>query len=306
MGGRLPSTTGKYFFVHSGTGSNGNNGLTPDTAVASIDTAVGLCTANKGDVILVMPGHTETVTAAAGLAFDVAGIRVVSLGHGDTRATINLTTATTADIDYDAADIILENILFTGGLDAIAAFNDVNSDDITFVDCEIRDVTGQVKKWFKVDGDRCHTYGLKGDLATDLANNNDTPDSVFELGTAAGTTGDIDDFQLIDFQVYGAQVKGLINSLTANKNMVVRKGTYRTSASVSKFMTIIGTETGWIGGSGENELFVQIAGTSAILNDIITNSGTRFVYVTGGIQIVNLSSERTTAYTGVAASGSGT
>lgn len=138
-----PLTTGKYIFVHSGTGNSGASGKTPDEAVSTIDAAVGLCTADKGDVIIVMPGHTETVTAAGGLDLDVAGITIVGLGNGSNRPKVNFTTATSADMDVDAANITLVNLLFTGGIDALAGPIDVNSADFTMIDCETRDVTGQ-------------------------------------------------------------------------------------------------------------------------------------------------------------------
>ena len=55
-------TTGKVFYVNSVTGSNGNKGDDPAFPFASIDAAVGACTADKGDIIVVMPKHLETVT----------------------------------------------------------------------------------------------------------------------------------------------------------------------------------------------------------------------------------------------------
>lgn len=300
-------TFGSIFYVDSVTGSNtANDGKTPEQPRASIDSAVGLCTANKGDHIICLPGHVETVTAAAGLDLDVAGITIVGLGSGDQRATINFTTATTADMDVDAADISMDNILFTGGIDALVNPIDVNADDFTLTNYEFRDVTGQVVDWVTLAGGivRPHFYHMKGNLATDLANNEDTPDSVFTLGVSAGTTGDVDDFQLVDFHVYGAQVKGLIDSVTKNTNILVKNGFYRTSASTGKFITSAATSQGIIGGSGDDEIVVQIAGTTIEINDIITNSGAQFVYVTGGIQVVNLSGQRTVAYTGVTQSSS--
>ena len=122
--------------------SNGNNGgfLAP---FASIDAAVGACAANRGDIIFVRPNHTETVTAAAGLDLDVAGIAVIGLGSGANRPTVNFTTATTADMDVDAANITVVNLLFTGGIDALAGPIDVNAADFKLIDCEYRDVTGQ-------------------------------------------------------------------------------------------------------------------------------------------------------------------
>lgn len=138
----LLSHPGQVFWVDSGTGSNGNRG-TYDRPFATIDYAVGRCTANKGDIIMVKPGHTETVTAAAGLDLDVAGIALVGLGAGSNRPTVNFTTATTADMDVDAANITMVNFLFTGGVDALAGPIDVNAADFSLVSCEWRDVTGQ-------------------------------------------------------------------------------------------------------------------------------------------------------------------
>lgn len=146
----LQSHPGKVFWVSNNStlqtnekaGSNGNDGSFW-APFSSIDYAVGRCTANKGDVIMVKPGHVETVTAAAGLDLDVAGIALVGLGSGSNRPQINFTTATTADMDVDAANITMVNFLFTGGIDALAAPIDVNAADFKLIDCEWRDVTGQ-------------------------------------------------------------------------------------------------------------------------------------------------------------------
>jgi len=143
-GGNIPSTTGTYFFVDSATGSNANDGKDPDHPVATIDYAVGLCTANKGDVIVVMPNHAETVSAAAGIDLDVAGITVVGLGRGGQRPAITINGSSAGDIDVDAADITIKNIYFdlqcTQTNPTVAAI-DVNASDFTIEDCEML-VTG--------------------------------------------------------------------------------------------------------------------------------------------------------------------
>lgn len=134
-------TTGSIFFVHSGTGTNGAGyGNNPDAPVASIDYAVGLCTADKGDVIYVMPGHAETVSAAAGLDLDVAGITIRGIGNGSLQPTVTLDTATTADVDVDAANITVENIHFRANFADVAAAIDVNADDFTLRKCRFSEV----------------------------------------------------------------------------------------------------------------------------------------------------------------------
>ncbi len=77
------STTGSVFYVHSGTGTDAaGNGTLPTAPLATIDYAIGLCTANKGDLIIVMPGHNEGAGNAQIFDADVAGISIVGLGTG--------------------------------------------------------------------------------------------------------------------------------------------------------------------------------------------------------------------------------
>jgi hypothetical protein len=132
----LEQHPGDIFFVHSGTGTNGAGyGRNPDAPLATIDYAVGLCTADKGDVIYVLPGHAEVVSAAAGLDLDVAGISIIGLGNGSLQPTVTLDTIVTADVDVDAANITVENIHFIADFADITAAIDVNADNFTLRKC---------------------------------------------------------------------------------------------------------------------------------------------------------------------------
>ena len=89
----LPVTSGRIFFVSStgnsdtgGRASDGNEGRDPSVPMATIDAAVARCRANKGDMIVVMPGHSEDPTAS--ITLDVAGVWVYGLGWGASRPTI--------------------------------------------------------------------------------------------------------------------------------------------------------------------------------------------------------------------------
>lgn len=131
-------TTGNVWFVDSGHANAENStarGTSADLPFASIDYAVGQCTANNGDYIIVMPGHTETVTAAGGLDLDVAGITIVGVGRGTSQPKISLTTATTADVDIDAANVSIYNMHFVAGFADIVAMIDVNATDFTLSGC---------------------------------------------------------------------------------------------------------------------------------------------------------------------------
>ncbi len=104
--------------------------------MATLDYAVGLCTAGRGDVIYLAPGHAETLTAAAQCVLDVAGITVIGIGQGTLRPTITLGTATTTDVDIDAANITIRNIRFVSAIDDLAVILDVNFGTFTVEDCD--------------------------------------------------------------------------------------------------------------------------------------------------------------------------
>lgn len=133
----VPAHPGSIFFVHSGTGTNAAGyGDNPDKPVATIDYAIGLCTADKGDVIYVMPGHAETIINATGLVPDVAGVSIIGLGQGRQRPTITFGTATTANIPVSAANVTLKNLVLLSGFDDIAAAITVTGAGCTIDGCE--------------------------------------------------------------------------------------------------------------------------------------------------------------------------
>lgn len=154
LGGGKHMTTGNVFFVDSGSttrGDSASKGSSPDTPFATIDFAIGRCTANNGDVIFAMPGHTETVSAAAGIDFDVAGVSLIGLGSGVDRPTVTM-SATGSDMDIAAANTYIENILFVGTVDALVAPIDVDAADFTMVNCEMRDTTtNNTVRWLLCD-----------------------------------------------------------------------------------------------------------------------------------------------------------
>lgn len=106
---------GKVFWVNNSAvladkgigGSDGNKG-SYQQPFATIDYAIGRCTASRGDVIYVMPGHAETVTATS-IALDVAGVSIIGLGKGDLRPTLTYSTAA-ATITVSAANCSIVNV----------------------------------------------------------------------------------------------------------------------------------------------------------------------------------------------------
>jgi len=131
-------TTGNIWFVDSGASNAADDtghGTTRLSPFATIDYAIGQTTADNGDVIMVMPNHAETVSTAGGLAADVSGITIIGIGSGANQPTITLDTATTADVDIDAANITFDNLHFVANFADIAVMIDVNADDFTLKRC---------------------------------------------------------------------------------------------------------------------------------------------------------------------------
>ncbi|HLF02193.1 MAG TPA: right-handed parallel beta-helix repeat-containing protein [Anaerolineales bacterium] len=117
-------TPGETFFVHSGTGTDGAGyGRNPDSPVATIDYAIGLCTANKGDVIYVLPGHNEGLGNAQ-IAVDVDGISIIGLGRGSAAPRIDFDHAN-ASIDISADGCTLRNLRLLPSVTAVLIAVDV-------------------------------------------------------------------------------------------------------------------------------------------------------------------------------------
>lgn len=111
---------------------------------STIAAALAACTANSGDTIFVLPGHTEAITGAAGIAIATAGVNIVGLGNGTDRPTISFTTAITAQMTVTAANVTIENMIFTAGFDAITAMISVTGAYVTFRNCEFNTNSGTV------------------------------------------------------------------------------------------------------------------------------------------------------------------
>ncbi|CAB4135398.1 hypothetical protein UFOVP1078_5 [uncultured Caudovirales phage] len=101
-------------------GSDGNPG-TFNAPFSTLEYAITRCTANRGDIIFIKPGHAETISSATALAFDVAGVAIVGLGAGTKRPTFTLGTAATTTIAVSADNVSISNCRFIGNFLSITS-----------------------------------------------------------------------------------------------------------------------------------------------------------------------------------------
>lgn len=138
-GTQIPATTGKYFFVDSNTGSNSNPGTDPEQPLATLDGALTKCRDSKMDVVVLMPGHSETITGAGGITLDKIGVYVVGLGTYDLRPRFLMDGATTVTCLVTAANVTVENCVFAAGHADIVTFATVTAKGCCFKYCKWED-----------------------------------------------------------------------------------------------------------------------------------------------------------------------
>lgn len=148
----LQAQPGNVFWVNNSStlnvgaigGSNSNRGtyLAP---FSTLQYGLDSCTAGRGDIIFVGAGHAETISSAAILLFNKAGVAIIGLGSGSSRPTFTFTTATTANIPVTAANMSVQNCLFTAAfLDIASVFTATSTNtptDFCIDNCEFRDGT---------------------------------------------------------------------------------------------------------------------------------------------------------------------
>lgn len=124
----VPATAGRRYFVDSGatSSSNSNTGLDAGFPLATVDGGINKCTATQGDQVLVLPGHAETISGAAGVDQDTDGVSVYGLGEHDARPTLTFSAAA-SDVNFSAANCVMSNFKFVSSVNDLVNFVDFDA-----------------------------------------------------------------------------------------------------------------------------------------------------------------------------------
>jgi len=224
---------------------------------STIKTALASCVANRGDVVLVMPGHSESITNTTDLNVNIAGVRVIGVGNGNNRPVITVNTATTALITMSAANTSLENLIIDGtGFDAIAKVISVTAAGVSILG----------NKFILAGASAQATLGI---LTTAAANDLTIKDNLFYGTSDAGTTAAIElvggSNILIEnnnlIGAYSSGVGGITNITTDCVDLIVKGNTINNlTASNTKAMAFTSGSTGIIA----NNRMQILSGTAPI------------------------------------------
>ena len=272
--GTIPETSGRIFWVapassytvegRSYSASDNNDGLSPERALLTLDYAVGLCTANVSDVIVMLPGaHSYSAAVTA----DVAGITITGIPATNTRdhnrmplsgkrrvATIvnTMTTAITAAIiTVTAADVEIANLTF---LPVASGGQGIQVRD-GCARCYIHDCTFAL-----VATASATTYGIHAPLASALTTCEDVTIShcYFVSGTTAAS---------------GANGAG-VAALGTVYNMVIENSTFELKGAIAAWAdAIVSNGTATFGLIIRDVDFVASASPTALITECIDTSG---------------------------------
>lgn len=271
----------RIFYVDSGNSRAAatNDGLEPLNPFSTIQQAINACTANRGDYIMVAPGHTETVVAASGLTLNKAGVSIVGLGRGANRPTINFTTATTASMVVSAADCKMDNFLFTGGVDALVNPVHIQAADFELTNIETRDVTGQATDFIVTTAaaDRLH-------IADWFHNGAAAAGADTAISIVGGDAIVIEDFRITG----NFAVACIENVTTAATNIVIRgksgPSLLQTVNAADVVVALAATTTGFVGPN----INAQLKDNAANITEAFVGAAVVFFQP---INIVNLAGE---------------
>lgn len=115
---------GNKWYVSSVIGSAGNSGNNEQEPVATIAQAQAKATANNNDIIILLPGHAETISAAGGITLSKAGITIVGIGNKNNRPTLTW-SATASTLAISAANVTIRNIRTKVSIDSVVKMFDI-------------------------------------------------------------------------------------------------------------------------------------------------------------------------------------
>ena len=142
--GTLVPPGGKVLYVRSTLPQDGDDQALVQRCSTTPNAALAQCRSGMGDIVFVLPGHTENISSADQMSSLVAGTRIIGLGVGNNRPTFTWTAAT-ATFLLDVANVELNNLILNldpgTGTTTVAAPITISAAGCAIKNCKIRTST---------------------------------------------------------------------------------------------------------------------------------------------------------------------
>ncbi len=109
-------TAGKKLYVDSNQGAGSRQYMDP--TYPTLPGALAQCLSGRGDIIYVLAGHAETLTAST--IISTTGVKIIGCGQGDNRPTFTVNSAITG-FNVRADDVLIHNLRFKTGASLLTA-----------------------------------------------------------------------------------------------------------------------------------------------------------------------------------------
>lgn len=251
----------RIYYVHNSGGRAGDPAEITSRTLTTLNSALQQCRSGMGDVVVVLEGHAENITAADQMSGLVANTKIIGLGSGNGRPTFTWTTSG-ATFLLDVANVSITNCILNmdpgTGTTTVTAPMTVSAAGCAINGCTIR---------FSTDANSLSTTPLALSSCTDFTFNN----NVMYGATAGECTTAIDIVAADRLKMWGNHIAGATSSTgvgivrfktTASLHIDLRDNFYANRKALS---TAAVTGLAGVSGVSHNELFHYLDNTSTTM-----------------------------------------
>lgn len=139
VGTALGFLPGQIFYVHGSNGSANNDGLTARSPLTTLALALAKCSSNQADTVVLMAGHTETLSATTqGVLLSKSGVNILGQGAGRSRPALTCGAANIVGVSVTGSSNLMKNVRIIGSSSQTSATSYatyVTGTDNVFEDC---------------------------------------------------------------------------------------------------------------------------------------------------------------------------
>jgi hypothetical protein len=148
-GGTIVPPGGRVSYVRSTGPQDGDDQTMLKRLHTTLNSALAQCRSGMGDIVIVLPGHSESIATADAMSNLVAGTKIIGMGTGNERPTFTW-TATGSTFLLDVANVTLQNLILNlepgAGTVTVTAPITISAAGCAITGCKIRMGTSATAK----------------------------------------------------------------------------------------------------------------------------------------------------------------